>query len=396
MVIILGILTALIVFSTIVFFHELGHFMAARRAGVKVEEFGLGIPPRAMSLRTDSKGTLYTLNWLPIGGFVKLRGEDAIHATDPTSFASKGYWARTMILLGGVVMNFLLAWVILLGLFWSTTNPTGLTPLGVNTKFVTTTQSKLVPTYEQAVVQGLILFKGTLIDPLAGGVAERAGVRLGDRVIAVNGTTIAMPSDFVEAIKKSPTMLDLTIERAGIKSILKVIPENGKIGVSVYADASFQKDFKYSYSFAVAAKVAATEVYSQSRLTLELLGDLIRKIIRPATPTERGEATKSLTGPIGIGNLFVSLVEVKVPISVIFLIAAVISINLGVFNLLPFPALDGGRFAFLTIHTIVSRLSRGKLGTSKIEARANMIGFALLMLMSIFVAYQDIVRIITQ
>jgi regulator of sigma E protease len=200
----------------------------------------------------------------------------------------------------------------------------------------------------------------------------------------------------VEAIKKSPTMLDLTIERAGTKSILKVVPENGKIGVSVYADASFQKDFKYSYSFAVAAKVAATEVYSQSRLTLELLGDLIRKIIRPATPTERGEATKSLTGPIGIGNLFVSLVEVKVPISVIFLIAAVISINLGVFNLLPFPALDGGRFAFLTIHTIVSRLSRGKLGTSKIEARANMIGFALLMLMSIFVAYQDIVRIITQ
>ena len=73
-----------------------------------------------------------------------------------------------------------------------------------------------------------------------------------------------------------------------------------------------------------------------------------------------------------------------------------ISINLGVFNLLPFPALDGGRFAFLTIHTVISRLSRGKLGTAKIEARANVIGFALLMLMSIFVAYQDIVRIITQ
>jgi regulator of sigma E protease len=190
--------------------------------------------------------------------------------------------------------------------------------------------------------------------------------------------------------------VDLTIERAGAKSTLKIIPENGKIGVSVYSDASFQKDFKYSYSFFAAVKVGASEVYSQSRLTLELLGDLLRKLIRPATPTERGEATKSLTGPIGIGNLFVSLVEVKVPISVIFLIAAVISINLGVFNLLPFPALDGGRFAFLTIHTVISRLSRGKLGTNKIEARANVIGFALLMLMSIFVAYQDIVRIVTR
>ena len=118
MIIFFGIVIALIVFSVIVFFHELGHFIAARRAGVKVEEFGLGIPPRAMKLGTDSKGTLYTLNWLPIGGFVKLKGEDIIHATDPTSFASKGYWARTMILLGGVTMNFLLAWVILVGLFW--------------------------------------------------------------------------------------------------------------------------------------------------------------------------------------------------------------------------------------------------------------------------------------
>ena len=94
--------------------------------------------------------------------------------------------------------------------------------------------------------------------------------------------------------------------------------------------------------------------------------------------------------------MFVKLVEVKVPISVIFLIAAVISINLGVFNLLPFPALDGGRFAFLSIHTVISKLSRGKLGTEKLEARANLAGFALLMLMSIFVAYQDIVRIITR
>ena len=122
----------------------------------------------------------------------------------------------------------------------------------------------------------------------------------------------------------------------------------------------------------------------------------MRKLISPDTPTERTEATKSLTGPIGIGDMFIKMVEVKVPVSVIFLIAAVISINLGVFNLLPFPALDGGRFAFLTIHTVISRLSRGKLGTEKLEARANMVGFVLLMLMSIFVAYQDILRIVTR
>ena len=90
-----------------------------------------------------------------------------------------------MILLGGVTMNFLLAWVILVGLFWSGTNPAGLTPLGVNTKFATTTQSKLVPTYEQAVAQGLIVVKGTLIDPIAAGPAEKAGIKLGDKVVAI-------------------------------------------------------------------------------------------------------------------------------------------------------------------------------------------------------------------
>ncbi len=174
MIIFIGILTALIVFSVIVFFHELGHFMMARRAGVRVDEFGLGIPPRAKSLFIDKKGTLYTLNWLPIGGFVKLHGENDIKGKDPKSFASKSYWARSAILLGGVVMNFLLAWVIIWGLMWQVTNPAGLAPLGINTKFVTTMVSKLVPTYDQAVTSGLLEIRGTYIDPVDGGIAARA------------------------------------------------------------------------------------------------------------------------------------------------------------------------------------------------------------------------------
>lgn len=146
----------------------------ARRAGVQVEEFGLGIPPRALSIATDSKGTLYTLNWLPIGGFVKLRGENDIAGKDPKSFASKSYWARSAILLGGVTMNFLLAWIIIWGLMWQVTNPSGLAPLGINTKFKSTTVSKLIPSYDQAVASGLLLVNGTLIDPVEGGIAARA------------------------------------------------------------------------------------------------------------------------------------------------------------------------------------------------------------------------------
>ncbi len=132
------------------------------------------------------------------------------------------------------------------------------------------------------------------------------------------------------------------------------------------------------------------------RLTTELFGTLVRKLVNPVNTEERKEATQSLSGPIGLGNVFVNLAESKAGAGVILAIAAMISINLGIFNLLPFPALDGGRLVFVTIQTVLLRLSRGKINIEKIELRANFIGFALLMLLSIFVAYQDIVRIITK
>lgn len=129
-------------------------------------------------------------------------------------------------------------------------------------------------------------------------------------------------------------------------------------------------------------------------MTLELLGSLVQKIVRPKAPAERTEAVKSLGGPIAIGNLFVNLLDAKVAISVIFLIAALISINLGVFNLLPFPALDGGRFAFLIIHRIVGVFTKKKALSGKIEQYIHIIGFSFLILLSIFVAYQDILKLI--
>ena len=98
---------------------------------------------------------------------------------------------------------------------------------------------------------------------------------------------------------------------------LKITPVNGRIGVSVYGDTHVKKDFSYKYGFLESGRTAAVEVYSQSRLTLELLGDLVRKLISPATPTERTEATKSLTGPIGIGDMFVKLAQADVSVTVI-------------------------------------------------------------------------------
>lgn len=135
------------------------------------------------------------------------------------------------------------------------------------------------------------------------------------------------------------------------------------------------------------------ETYYQSRMTLELLGTLASKIIMPHTSTDRDEAVKSLGGPIAVGNLFVDLIDAKASFSTIVMIAALISINLGVFNLLPFPALDGGRFFFLAINRTLSSIFGKKTLVNKIEHMIHIAGFSFLILVSIFVAYQDIVKI---
>src|SRR6188508_343851 len=106
-----------LILGTLVVIHELGHFLAARAAGVRVLEFGIGFPPRAKVMRSKGE-TLYTLNWLPIGGFVKLEGEDGDHANDPRAFSSKSLPVRLFILVSGVVMNILLAFVIFTGIVW--------------------------------------------------------------------------------------------------------------------------------------------------------------------------------------------------------------------------------------------------------------------------------------
>ena len=172
-------------------------------------------------------------------------------------------------------------------------------------------------------------------------------------------------------------------------------PLGGKIGSYVgYNVTEIRKDFRYKYGFVESLKQGGIETYNQSMMTLELLGSLVKRIITPRVPTERTEAVQSLGGPIAIGNLFVNLLSAKVAFTVILLIAALISINLGVFNLLPFPALDGGRFAFLIIHRIIGLFSKKKALHLKIESYIHIAGFSLLILLSIFVAYQDIAKLI--
>jgi regulator of sigma E protease len=153
MTIFLGIFLALIIFSVVVFFHELGHFALAKWFGVRVEEFGIGIPPRVKKVWQDKAGTIYTLNWLPIGGFVKMKGENTEikSVKDIDSLMQKSFWQQSGVILAGVFMNFVFAIVIFSILFM-----VGVEPLAVNTKFKTATETKLIPSFDEAVKSGFI------------------------------------------------------------------------------------------------------------------------------------------------------------------------------------------------------------------------------------------------
>lgn len=187
----LGILLTLFVFSLIVFVHELGHFLTARLTGMKVEEFGMGLPPRVRTLCTDTHGTAWTLNALPIGGFVRIKGEDvfAPGGTDNDSFASKPWWARSLVLLAGVTMNFILAYVIFVGVFL-----TGATPIAPNTIVETSANSFFLPNFDQALASGFITESGGLtISAVSGSVAEKAGIGQFEHVNSINGI---IPTDY--------------------------------------------------------------------------------------------------------------------------------------------------------------------------------------------------------
>jgi len=199
----------------------------------------------------------------------------------------------------------------------------------------------------------------------------------------------------ISRVKSADKALIFEIKRGDAIKTVSILPQDGKIGSYVgYNVTDINKDFRYKYGFFESIGEGIEETYAQSRMTLELLGTLVSKIVTPHTATDRDEAVKSLGGPIAVGNLFVGLVDAKATLSVIIMIAALISINLGVFNLLPFPALDGGRFFFLMINKGLSSVFGKRALVGKIEHMIHIAGFSFLILVSIFVAYQDIVKII--
>ncbi len=367
----------LLVVSTLAFFflitgliliHELGHFIAARRAGVTVEEFGFGLPPKAKKL-FKWQGTVFTLNWIPFGGFVRLKGETG---EEPGKTAPKGSFvrasipARCGILLAGVAMNFLLAVVIF---------------------FFGFSFGQWIPTYlsldamEEAAARGEIhLELGVIIDDvLTGGTAAEANVPEGMVLLAVNGTAVHQPEDVI-ALQRDVKEVTYTYAPATDKTAshtIRVTVDQGKTGVVL---RSFTQELSApKRNIIQASKLAIRETAVVTKQTIIGIGTLFSSLARSGTVPE------GVTGIVGIAQLTYQSVEHG--FMVYLRLVALLSLSLAVLNVLPFPALDGGRLIFTLAELFV------KPGNRRIEVLSNTIGFGVLLLVIIIVTLYDVVRL---
>ncbi len=344
-----------VAFGAMIFFHELGHFLVAKRAGVTVHAFALGFGPRLAAVRRGE--TTYALNLIPFGGYVKMAGEDFDDAApEEGSFRHQPVSRRMAIVAAGPVMNLVLAAAILSLVAVAFGVPVG----------ITNRVGMLVTTCGQP----------TAGDGQPGACpAARAGLRPGDVIVAINGQPTATGEAVVETIHKNPgRLLVLTVERGTEHVQIKVTPnlEPGrKIGLIGFAPEVVRQRFN-----------PLTAVLMGIQRTGEIIAAVVTAVV---SLIREGSLLANLGGPVAAGR---ALVEAgRSGLETFLNVTASLSVIIGIFNLIPFPALDGGRLAFLA----VEGLRRRPLDPRR-EGYVHLVGFLLLILLLVFLTGQDIQR----
>ncbi len=365
------VVTFLVMLSILIVLHEYGHFIVARRNGVQVNEFAVGMGPKIVGWTSSRSGTLYSLRALPIGGYCAMEGEDgktsqaeqqrefreaealvADSATANRNFQAKHPLRRLAIVLAGPAMNFLLAYIILL---------VGALAFGVASDKI-----------DRAIV--------TQVMP--GTPAAQNGMQPGDRIVALNidGVAVDNASQLIDRIHASlGKKIDVTFDRNGVRHLITVTPQpcplNAKQGCIGFVPAP-------AYERVGIGEAIAASGYSFVNIasgTLSSIGMLVTHFTKYAS---------QVSGPIGMGQAATVIQDFGW--GPYFAFAATLSFALGFFNLLPLPALDGGRAAF-----IIAELVRGKPVDPEKEALVHIAGFAALMALMLLVAYHDIARIVS-
>lgn len=352
-------LTTLVIFilmlGVIVLVHEFGHFYMARKNGVKVEEFGIGFPPKLFSVKR--KDTVYAINLIPLGGYVKIKGEDGGNKDDKDSFSSKKIWQRIVIVSAGVVMNVILA-MVLFSIGFMVGSPQVIDGQGSSARIRDT--------------------KIQIVQVLENSPADIAGMKTSDIILSIDGNKFEDEESLRNYISDNSEKEQIfLIKREGLEIEKKVKPEYIEEVGKKAAGIAFSKTGIVSYPWYIA-------IYEGIKYTFLLIGaivvgfyELIRNLITHQA------AGMQVAGPVGIASLTGKVARMGIVYFINFV--ALISVNLAVINFIPFPALDGGRVLFLIIEKI-----RKKPVSAKVENTIHTIGFALLMVLIIWVTIIDV------
>lgn len=340
----LTIIVAILIFSVIVFVHEFGHFIAARLFGVTVHEFAIGMGP-VLWKKQGKRETVYSIRAIPMGGFCQLEGEDE-ESESPDAFNNKKPLPRIIILVAGVVMNLLLGFVIVLGLIT--------TSAVINDGMSSTIVERVDPNSSAA----------SFLEP-------------GDKIVAVNGTRIHIQRDLsFELSQNGLKEATLTVERNGERFTEPFVPME-----VTYEDGS--KGYVVGFNIAI-QPVSLWGILRESFFQTVWMGKLVFVSLGMLLSGEVG--VQEMSGPVGVVSAMSTVAQSGLLPLLYF--AAFLAVNIGLMNLLPLPALDGGRIFFVLIELIFRKpVPRDK------EGWVHFIGFALLILLMIYVTWNDIVRI---
>lgn len=378
-----GILVGLFVLVLLVVLHELGHAIVAKRNGVVVKEFGIGFPPAAWKKKLKN-GVLFSINWLPLGGFVQLQGEHD-SANKKGDYGAASFWVKTKILLAGVFINWVTAALLL-----TVISLVGL-PKIIPNQFSIQSDSNVVVT------------PLTLASVEAGYPAEQAGFQPGDVIKTVAGESIDTAEKFIEVTKnqKGNTVaveFERSSEDSGTVSNLTADVELRDADSAVFGAALSQSETVRSTWSAPIVGVVTTFQYTGE--TLKGLGNLVGDFFgglfgqlstneqaRSEAKAQLDRAGASVSGPVGIlGVIFPSASEAG--LTQVLLLTAIVSLTLAVMNFLPIPSLDGGRWFV----TALFRLMKKPL-TKDLEEKIHGTGFMILMLIIIMVTVADVAKL---
>lgn len=330
------IIYAIIIFCLLIFVHELGHFIVAKACGVKVNEFAIGMGP---AIFKKQKGeTLYAVRLFPIGGFCAMEGEDE-DSEDDRAFNNKPAWQRVLVLTAGSFMNLLTAVVLMIVIAFVVGQATT-----------------------------------TVNEVLDDSPAYRAGMMSGDRIVEVDGTAVDEWNDVITYIgESSRDTADIVVERDGAQQTLTAALEynkesgRNKIGIT--------PEMKHSVAGSVGSGMKNT--WNMTVMMYKVIKQLFTGDV----------SVSELSGPVGI--VYAVNQSAKAGVIYVVYLASLLSLNLAIMNMLPFPALDGGRLLFLLIRKIT-----GKRITDAIEGKIHFIGIILLMVLMVYVTWNDIVKFI--